>query len=95
LPHRLAEALFGHSAKQRHVRAGAESPAGTGQNDDPYLAVPFGFLHRGADFFLHDGGPGVELVRAMQRDRRDALGDGVKDLLVCHTGTALYTIAAA
>src|SRR5580700_4289363 len=94
-PQLIAQSLFGDRAEKRHVGPCAESSPRTRQNDNSYLAVSLCFLNRGTYFLFHRRGPGVQLVLTVQRYRGDAIRHGVKGLFVCHTGTALYTIAAA
>ncbi len=58
----IVETLFGNRTEQGNVGAGTEPAAGTSENDHPDVVVFFRFGEMAADFALHNGGPGVQLV---------------------------------
>ena len=77
-----------------HVGAGAEAFACARQNDHADAVVVRRELHRCANFLLHLAAPGIELVRAVERDGGDAVGDGIEDVgkLVCHGAPHLMSV---
>src|SRR5262249_26089384 len=77
--------------EQAHVGAGAEAFAGSGQDDDADLIVGGRRSDRGGNFFFHFLRPGVELVWAIQRDRRDLICYVVEDLFVGMHGSLVIS----
>src|SRR5947208_611657 len=68
------------------VGAGAEGAPGTGDDDGADVVVLVGRVEGVDQFLLHRGVEGVELVRPVQRDRENLLGDLILDRLVGHGG---------
>src|SRR5262245_32895626 len=76
---------FGGDALQKgHVRAGAEAAARSGKYDDAHLRIRVGGGKRVADLCIHLCGPSVQLVRAVEGDGSDAIGNIEEDLLTTH-----------
>src|SRR5207302_1011345 len=64
------------------VGTGAKGAAGAGDDDGPYRIVGFGALERGTDLVSHRWRDGVELVRAIEGDRRGVVTGLVEDGVV-------------
>jgi hypothetical protein len=64
-------------AARREVGAGAERLAGAGDDHGAHRVVGVGLVEERADLLAHLAVVGVELFGAVQRDRRDAVGDVV------------------
>jgi hypothetical protein len=76
--------------EESHVGAGAEGAvAAAGEQHGADGGVAVGRAERLDQLTAHDRRPGVELLGPVERDRRDAVGDGVGDLLVAHGRRAL------
>ena len=81
---RRLHAAADHVLEKAHIGPGAESAPGAGHDDDAHLVIGGGLFHGLPDLRFHRAGPRVELVRTVQRDRGDASGDRVLDLLIRH-----------
>ena len=81
---RCVESLRCHRAQKRHVRTRAESASSSGQNDHANVFVALRRCHRGAHFLFHHGGPGIQLIRPVKRNRRDPVGYVILRFLVWH-----------
>src|SRR6516162_6776530 len=75
LLHRLAD--LGGRTRRAQIRAGAEPPAPTGQHDHPDGRVLFGAVDRGVKPGGDVGAPGVEPLRAIAGEDRDAARRGL------------------
>ena len=67
-----------------HVGAGAEALAGAGEDDADDVRVGLGPADGLAQLVGHGLGPGVELLRPVQRDDGDGVVDLEEDVLVRH-----------
>ena len=61
----------GMAFERGRVGSGTESTALAGHDDDPDIRIVLGVGEHGSIFGVHPTGPGVEPVRAIERDRRD------------------------
>src|SRR5208282_5972814 len=76
---------------RRQVRAGAERASRAGHDDRAHVVVRVGLVERVDHLVHHDAGECVELLRPVERDRRDIVRDLVDDLFIRH---ALPSLAA-
>jgi hypothetical protein len=70
--------------EELHVRPGTEGPPRPGEDDGPHVAVAIGGAERVEQLATHDGSPGVQALRTVERDRRDAVGALEADRLEVH-----------
>src|SRR5215213_2923047 len=71
------------------IGAGAVSTAGPGEHDRADAAVVAGGVEGGAEVAVHTVGPGVELLRPVERNQGHTAALLVDDLLVVHRGDLL------
>ena len=71
-------------AAAAQVGAGTEATPGAGDDDRAHRVVGVGLIEGVDQLDAHLRGEGVELVRAVQRDGEDAVGDLVLDRFVAH-----------
>ena len=81
----VASTLGERLATARQVGAGAKAPASTGHDDGPDIVVGVGMIEGVDQFVHHPIGEGVELIGAIQGDRRHAVGHLVGDIGIRHS----------